>query len=262
MTKSTALSNNLNIEIISVHVPKSAGSLFGHVILPQFFSAEEIFYDYESLSLDAILQMRSISSAHKVIHGHIPANKYKECCPNAKIIVWLRNPILWLISLYYFWLTHPVGSLSPLVHKHLIENQLSFSEFLDLPELHNSISRYYCQGLGLNEFDFVGIQEFMLEDLKDLRDILGWSKIQLSSKVNANTYPNYQKCVDRILADRTLIEKITSLCSEDMELYHQALSYRANRKGLSNYLQQYEQSLHASSIRLQQIIVPPLLAKI
>jgi ubiquinone/menaquinone biosynthesis C-methylase UbiE len=248
MDNSTASASD-SVEIISVHVPKTAGATFGHMVLPQIYSLEKIFYDYEFLPVE-VLQDK-FTSKTKVIHGHFPAIKYQKAYPNAKIIVWLRNPINRLISWYYFWLTFPTNEpTSGKFHKYVVNNQIGFEEFIDLQDAQNDISRCYFQGINLENFQFIGIQEFFREDLWELQQLLNWPEVKVTPS-NRNTYPDYEDLVKSILSDRRLIGKIVSLNSADMELYQNALNLRAKRKGLSNSLQQYQVYLQESQQRSQ-----------
>lgn len=238
-----------SVEIISVHVPKTAGATFGHIILPQIYRLETIFYDYESLPVE-VLQDK-ITSKTKVIHGHFPAIKYQNAYPNAKIIVWLRNPINRLISWYYFWLTFPTNKpTSGKFHKYVVNNQIGFEEFINCQETQNRISRYYCQGINLENFQFIGIQEFFREDFCELQQLLNWPEVKVTPS-NRNTYPDYEDLVKSILSDRRLIGKIVSLNSADMELYQNALNLRAKRKGFSTSWQQYQVCLSESRQRIR-----------
>jgi hypothetical protein len=242
-------SNSNNIEIISVHVPKTAGATLGHVILPQIYGQERIFYDYESLPVEGL--ENQIKSEHQVIHGHFPAVKYMSQYPNAKIIVWLRNPINYLLSWYYFMQTFSIEEkTSGKFHKYIVNNQISFKDFIELPEAQNSISRYYLKGIKLEDLYFVGIQEFFREDWRELQNLLNWPEVNIKHS-NRNTYPDYEEQVRSILSDRRLIGKIASLNREDMELYQNALNLRAKRKGLSNFMEQYQFYLQESQQRLQ-----------
>lgn len=255
MDNSTASASD-SVEIISVHVHKTAGTTFGRIILPQIYSLEKIFYDYESLPVEALQDQ--IKFEHKVIHGHFPAVKYISKYPNAKIIIWLRNPINYLISAYYFWLTLPTDvPNSTDFHKYVVNNQISFEEFINCQPTQNVISRYYCQGINLEKFQFIGIEEFFREDLRELQQLLNWPEVKVTPS-NRNTYPDYKDLVKNILNDRRLIRKIVSLNREDMELYQEALNLRAKRKGLSNSLQQDQVCLQESKQRISFFQNQPL----
>lgn len=239
------------VELISVHVPKTAGSTFGKVILPQIYPPDSILYDYHDLPVDALIKEGQLTRKIKVIHGHFSAQKYREYYPNTKIVIWLRNPILLLISAYYFCITPNHNNIFfDENHRYIVENQLNISDFVNQHFTDNMIYKYFAKKMKLTDFYFVGIQEFFRDDLNDLKNNLGWPPLKVLSS-NRNSYDNYQAQVMDSLTNESLIKKIISLNSADMELYQEALSLRYQRKGLSNFIEMYEQSLKESQSRLR-----------
>lgn len=91
-----------SVELISVHVHKTAGSTFGYKILPQIYSEENILYDNENLSLETLVERGKLTNANRVIHGHFAAQKYQDYFPRDKLVIWLKNPLIQLISVYFF----------------------------------------------------------------------------------------------------------------------------------------------------------------
>ena len=236
------------VELISVHLPKTAGSTFGYVVLPQVYASNQILYDYENLSINTLIQKGQLTTETRVIHGHFPAKKYREYYHNAKMVIWLRNPILLLISAYYFWLSFKDNFFNE-QHRHVVENKLNLAEFSENAP-GNMVSNYYAKGMKLSDFYFVGIQEFFRDDLNDLKNNLGWPPLKVLSS-NRNSYDNYQDKVMDTLNNQSLIDKIVAFNSADMKLYKEALSLRSQRKGLSNFIEMYEQSLKESQSRLR-----------
>ena len=239
------------VELISVHIPKTAGSTFGHVILPQVYSQNSILYDNNFLPIDTLIQEGKLTQKTRVIHGHFSAEKYREYFPNAKIVIWLRNPILLLISAYYFWIAASIDNIRYNEnHRYVVENKLDFSAFVKQPFTHNIISNYFAKGMKLTDFYFVGIQEFFIDDLNDIKKKLGWSTLEVTIS-NRNSYENYQDKVMDILTNQSLVKNIVSLNSADMDIYQEALSLRSQRKGLSSFIEMYELSLKESQSRLR-----------
>jgi hypothetical protein len=74
----------------------------------------------------------------------------------------------------------------------------------------------------------VGTQEFMLDDLYQLRDLLQWPAFEIKS-INTNPFPNYQEKKKVILGNRQLISQLESLNKEDIKLYQDGLKLRENR---------------------------------
>ena len=218
------------LELLSVHIPKTAGTAFRH-ILEEVYGINKVIGDYPP---DKIHQPDSkIASTIKVIHGHFLPSKYQGYYPQAKRIVWLRHPIFRLISEYFFAKT--IQDRENAIHAQLLNNNLNILEFAQIPEMRNFLTQH-LQGLELQEFDFVGLQEFYQEDLQDLQKIMGWQNIQPIIK-NNNCYPQYQKSLQEILSNTTLINQIAELNQEDLQIYQHALNLRAKRRQESPLIQ-------------------------
>jgi len=218
------------IELLSVHIPKTAGTAFRN-ILEQAYGIEKVIGDYPP---DKIHQPDSKIADHKkVIHGHFLPSKYQGYYPQAKRIVWLRHPIFRLISEYFFAKT--IKDHENVVHAKLLNNNLNILEFAQIPNMRNFLAKHIA-GMKLQEFDFIGIQEFYQEDLQELQKMMGWQNIKPIVK-NNNLYEKYQKSLQEILSNTTLVNQIASLNLEDLELYQNALNIRAKRRQESALIQ-------------------------
>lgn len=234
------------IELISVHIPKTAGTAFRHV-LTDIYGLNGVLGDYPP---DQIHQPENaISKEIKVIHGHFQPSKYQEYFPAAKRIVWLRHPLFRLISEYFFAKT--INDRNNAIHAQLLDGNLSILEFAQIPQMKNFLSKK-MQGLEIAEFDFVGIQEFYFADLEELKNMMGWSNFQPIIK-NSNRYPQYQKCLQEILNDPLLMDRLSKLNREDMELYRDALNLRAKRRQESPLIQSTLADWQRSQFLIQQM---------
>jgi hypothetical protein len=238
------------VELISVHVPKTAGSTFGYKILPQVYKPEEILYDNDFLPISNLIETSKLKRTTKVIHGHFAATKYLEHCPNAKIVILLRHPILLLISAYYFWMSFSMDNITNENHRYVVEKKLSFEEFVEQDFTCNIVNNYFAKNMKLTDFYWVGIQEFFREDLNYIKNKLGWPPLKVNTS-NRNSYENYPNKVREILTNQSLVKNIIAINSADMKLYQEALNLRHQRKGLSNYLEMYELSLKELQSRLR-----------
>ena len=131
---------------------------------------------------------------------------------------------------------------------------MSLLEFAEL-NAKNAISPltdFYCRDVDLTDFYFVGIQEFFQDDLAELKQMLGWPDFK-REVFNQNNYPNYPDYLQKALAHKNTMKKLTEITSKDMELYQTALDMRAKRQGLSSSFQQYEIALSASRQKLSQV---------
>ena len=212
------------VEIISVHVPKTAGSAFTKVLL-RVYGPERVFLDYRYEKNYQRQFMKEGDSQVKVIHGHFPGAKYKNTFADAKRIIWLREPVNFLISYYCFVKVYRGTEFYNLLQK----KKLSFLEFVEIPKAQNMMS-VFMQNMKFKDFYFVGIQDFFAEDLEELKTRLSWPDVKIS-KENNNPYSDYQRIKEEVLSDRAILEKIYSLNSKDVELYQKALSLREKRRG-------------------------------
>ena len=219
------------IDIISIHIPKTAGSSFRNV-LSQVYGNDLIFWDYSDSNHEYNLGSE-LPENTQVIHGHFPAKKYNGHFPKAKRIVWLRHPIFRLVS-EYFYAQKYVNRDNP-NHVQLVDNNLSLLEFAHIEDLRNLLSKY-LEGMQLEDFYFVGIQEFYDADLAELKQLLQWSNFKAIVK-NPNPDPNYLEYLKEIFANQKLVDRLIELNLQDMEVYQGALNLRAARRRESSWLQ-------------------------
>ncbi|GEM_PF-567943 len=251
--------DNSQVEIISVHVPKTAGTAFRRV-LEQVYGLEALILDYPGKHrkrFDNQWEVRK--SKIKVIHGHFDIHKYDQFFPQAKTIAWIRHPIHRLISHYFFWLSLPLDKIENSSQRLLVENKISLLEFSQLDDIKNLVTRF-LNSRKVTDFHFVGIQEFFQEDLIDLKRQLGWGEFNIEH-TNKNTYSNYEKNLESILSDEKLISKLEEINTQDIEFYQAALKAREERindskkiviiQNKSSYL--YSEKLSQISFELTEI---------
>ncbi len=218
------------VELISVHIPKTAGTAFRQVLL-DLYGVARVLDDYPP---DRIYDPGTIINPKiAVIHGHFLPSKYRNLFPNAQRIVWLRNPIFRLISEYFF--AKNIQDYNNIFHAQLLEKNLSILEFARIPAMRNFLTRHLA-GTQLQEFDFVGIQEFYNQDLITLQKLMVWGEISPTIE-NSNCYQQYQQCLQEIISNDILINQLAKLNKADFKLYESALDLRAKRRQESSSIQ-------------------------
>ena len=220
---------NSQLEIISVHIPKTAGSTFGQV-LAEIYGNSQVLFD--NPLLDSVNQLPAINPYIRAIHGHFPISKYVGCFPEVKRIVWLRHPIKRLLSHYFYLKSFSEVHNNDPIHRLVIEQQISVVEFAEQEGMFNVLSGF-TNGLQLTDFYFVGIQEFFVDDLIDLKTILRWPGFGVG-QFNLNPNREYNSKSSEVLADRKIVDKLTSILSQDIVVYQEALHLRAKRKARLN----------------------------
>lgn len=229
-----------NIELISQHIPKTAGATFLN-LLKNIYGNDRVLNEDKDRILDPCsiynidperwktkiaLDVKKINRKAIVLHGHFTANKYRAFFPKAKNIVWLRHPVDRLISHYYFWKSMSSDVSKHTIHKYMEKNKLSIIKFAQIPMMRNILSNFYLKGITLQDYDFIGIQEFFSEDLEYLKDLFGWSYDEKPAQINKNKERKYDKKRQSIHSDTKTIETLTDLNREDVDIYHEALQLR------------------------------------
>lgn len=221
------------VELISVHIPKTAGT--------SFFSTLQNVYgedavqrvdirpgDEKSLAKRAAAREnpKVLSDSIKVLHGHFTYHDVKEFYGlegDIPVITWIRDPAERLISDYYY-LSKVLRSMIPQDHKNakLINRmEKSLIEFARSDKNRNRITTF-LSGVALKDFDFVGIKEKLEEDIEDLAYLLEWDKYEI---FHHNINSPHKKEVDKALK-----EEIAELNRDDVDLYEEALRLRQERR--------------------------------
>jgi hypothetical protein len=224
------------MELISVHVPKTAGSSFRKV-LEQNYVKSDLLLDYGDMVLDPASRFRAdfddwqeeneerrdISPQVRCVHGHFWAGKYARSFPAARKVVWLRDPARRLISHYFFWQNLPRTNHT--LHQRLLDEKMSLLDFAALPGMRNILSDIFLRDFKPADFDFIGIQEFFAEDLAELARMMEW-KIQTAPIENKGDARESA----RLECDPGLLREIADLNEADMQWYGAATARREKRR--------------------------------
>jgi Sulfotransferase family len=217
---------NSKPEIISVHIPKTAGTTFGQILAQVYGDAQVLF---DNPQLDRVGELPIIEPHIRAIHGHFPVGKYAGHFPWAKRIVWLRHPIDRLLSHYFFLKSFSMVHNDDPIHHLVLEKQISVVEFAQQVGMFNVLAGF-TYGLPLTDFYFVGIQEFLMEDLAELKAMLGWCEFGVAM-FNSNPNKEYSQGCTKLLTDRKILIELESILKPEIEIYESALRLREKRKG-------------------------------
>jgi hypothetical protein len=160
--------------LISVHLPKTAGSSFLAALECHF--GERLLEDFADRPLhtsafrrnfhavQAYLRNalpRSDLEAVECIHGHFLPLKYVslQTASSKKYVVWMRDPIERQASHYFYWIRNYNPQRAGELHRRVVEEEWSLERFCLGPEMRNIYSKFLW-GFSLSRFDFIGITEF------------------------------------------------------------------------------------------------------
>lgn len=219
------------LELISLHIPKTAGTSFRNTLCEVYGTEEVVRLDIELESgetkvREQIYTSGQLPSETKVIHGHFSwpllDNRF-SIDPNIPRITWLRDPVERVISNYYY--------LSKRLAEELEEEkkginilkkmQRSLEEYARFEPNRNRMSKFLA-GKNLEDFFFIGIVENYEVDLKVLAKRLAWPKQPV---FHYNATGNRKPIVPEDIQ-----ELIGSLNHEDITIYNKALELRGQGK--------------------------------
>lgn len=223
--------------VISVHLPKTAGSTFRDTLAVVY--GDDIFFDYGDqdqfvdggrASLWARLVRfrrrirfrKTLRPTDRCIHGHFMATKYLAQFPDATYITWMRDPVERVASHYYHWLRKPDPSTA-----HLLQGRtVPLETFAEL-EIVRNLQAKYLDGVPLSRFAFVGVQEYFEPMLERLWPILNLPPVPPQTR---NT--NRAKAVgERYEIAPAVRAYVAELNARDYELYNAVLA-RPEAQGL------------------------------
>lgn len=212
-------------ELISIHIPKTAGTSFRNILKSVYSDKEVVRFD---ISLRGAVRMNEVPWEEKklppckVLHGHFSyealVSKFDVTeCP---VITWLRDPVQRVASNYYYLESRLQDILQEEKRNlHILEKmQRSLSEFAHA-EINRNRQWKFLKGIPIQKLAFVGLVEHFEDDLPRLAKALGWK-----NKPDI-LYHNVTAQENRIIPD-ALAEEIRSLNSLDEELYREAIEWR------------------------------------
>lgn len=210
--------------IVSLHVPKTAGTYLGGLLKQRYGEACALYYgegerthplirkrprDLRAEDFDALAE-----SGVKIVHGHLRARYVADFIPDpASYWVILREPIEQTISHYYYQQTIPNESRIGRIIK---DRGLSVAEFTEINEVKN-YQASFVKPFALEDMGFVGVTELMAEMLP----LLGLKDASVRSNENRQ----------KPMADLETRQKLAADLTLDFALYSQAMEMAMRRIG-------------------------------
>lgn len=222
--------------IISVHIPRTAGSNFRTFLLDHF--KDKLYLDYQDPILVSGFLRDSYTRARKLmlqfdkeelnkydcIHGHFLPVKYGKLFDHteAKYVIWLRDPVDRLVSHYYFLKSEVAEKKkqSPFQNK-VITEDWSLEAFCFNKTIKNLVSKM-LKKFPIENFEFIGTTHTYNEDIvRFSKKYFQIKKPYIRKAVNKNNmFTSYEAI------DDSFRQKVTAFHQKDFELYKRALQLR------------------------------------
>ncbi len=224
-----------NLELVSLHIPKTAGTSFRTILEDQFGKKKVLqFSIYASGTIEVkgkSFKKEAFKNKTTVLHGHFrykDLHKFVELNEGTPFITWVRHPVERVVSNYYFLSKIIADRLKEKPDENLMSRMgKSLLEFAQLHDNQNVMSRF-LEGSDLRNFKFIGIQDHFEEELERLGKCMNWPLIR--NRVHNATAQSIKQI------SSTDFEEIEDLNKEDMLLYREACTIRMQALSLNNSL--------------------------
>ena len=210
--------------IVSVHIPKTAGSTFKDLLIGSL-GAPQVCLRYDQTPLRHRSKGQPVpplvlteDSPCTVVHGHFVADRIiVRDGAETQYVAWLRHPVERLISHYYFWKRQPYPD-QPLCRR-LLEEDLTVEAFAALGAMRN-LQSFFLGGVSPSQFALIGVTERFHESIDRFNATFGTS-LKADSTLNAN--PHKPSGDYRTEVGEGVYEAIAEMNALDMALYTSVL---------------------------------------
>lgn len=166
------------LELVSVHVPKTGGTSFWEAVSRHYGEALVEDNDHIPGTTADLSEPPVLPEFAKAVHGHFRADRYADFV-NAFHITFLREPNEQFISNYFFWLTYPPHGNA--LHDRLLAERPDIVTYAR--NYTGSILAGFFEGVDVNLFDYVGFGDRRLQDYRVLSRMLGF---HIDARIHSN----------------------------------------------------------------------------
>lgn len=213
-------------EIISLHIPKTAGTSFRNLLKNVYGEKEVVRFDIDTNNIvrlnEKVYESTKLPDA-TVIHGHFVFQTLQVKFPlpkDYKLITWVRDPVKRVVSNFYY-LESRIKELLDEEKNNLnilSKLQRTLIEFARA-EINRNRQSKFLTGSTLSDYTFVGVQEFYEEDISRLARILNWKELP--------SVPFHNRTVEKpVMIPEEILDEIRELNREDQLIYEEALELR------------------------------------
>jgi hypothetical protein len=212
--------------ILSIHIPKTAGTAFGELLHGAFGS--RLLRDYgDHVGLNTpeedvrraarIVKARArrdkLLRDFDVIHGHYTADKYAGLFPRADFVAFFREPYQQTLSQYEYILRHPEIDNPGVKLFHVVRP--TRAEFIARAGNHQEI---YLGAMDLDELAVVGLTEQFQRSAALFETVLGRKLPRDPARANANP----DRTGEHYAVDPELQRAVLRYRAADIDLYRRA----------------------------------------
>jgi hypothetical protein len=222
--------------IISIHVPKTAGTSLGQSLRAAF--GDRLLFDYgdwagfnspQAMAHRAAREAQTrarrddLLEQFDVIHGHFVADKYLGLFPRADFITFLRDPYQQALSNYFFLRNNPqLGKQHPAVQV-FHESKMTIFDYLSWKAVSNPQTAF-LGSVSVGSLTMVGLTEEYVRSVALFNRTFGHT---LSSDFTSNTNP--ERSGHSYELTHEIRKAIDRFREADLDLYRRAKAVFANQ---------------------------------
>lgn len=213
--------------ILSVHVPKTAGTTLLH-LLKRALGSDAVFADYADDPCDPASPRNLdpegyfsnpiiLPPGFEAVHGHFHISKYSTLLQPFRM-TFLRDPVDTILSIHGFWQTLGYGHNA--LHDYFLRHKLNVFEMARLPLLRHMLSQNYFSNVEMTTFDFIGRYETFAKDMEVLSSKLG---VPLVADIHLNR-TNKDMQLEGAEASTKTLSLLRDILIDDVRFYESAIS--------------------------------------
>lgn len=153
--------------LLSMHIPKTAGSSFRNVLDGLYGTSLRPMYALEETAPRLYHRVR-LDPQTRCLHGHFQAGGFEDRLPGAHRITWLRDPVERIVSSYFQFQRHPESARESEFNERIFSERWSLLEFARREEMRRQV-RWYFNAVPLDEFLFIGISDRFEDSMRLFR---------------------------------------------------------------------------------------------
>jgi hypothetical protein len=167
--------------VVSIHVPKCAGTSFKSIL--EDVCGARIWYNYGTIFSRDQARPELVPPGVMFIHGHFLADAFDDLFPDRRLLTWVRHPVERIASNYHHFLRSP--DMRDDCCRALHERKLSLRQFADLDWMRNEATRYMANK-PVEDFEFVGVAERFKESIQHFCREFGFRDVVKFPRENVN----------------------------------------------------------------------------
>jgi len=217
--------------LLSIHIPKTAGTNFTHTL--EYLFGDRIHMDYgternliaaRTCSPEIKADPAGFAKRYDVIHGHYHFLKYSNVFPTAQTLATLRHPVSRVVSQYRHIALH--GDRSVERHRLIMDGEMALTHFARFRFIGNAQS-VCLEGLDIDDLDHAIIQEHFPATVARFCSAMDFDhKDERIRKLVSNPINSRENSAwdsKAVPIDPATFPEVEKYCQADMDLYNRAV---------------------------------------